>query len=67
MITEVKELELAVAALPEDAYKEFRNWFFEIDWEKWDHQIESDSGSGKLDFLIQEAHQEKKDHRLKEL
>jgi len=26
-----------------------------MDWERWDRQIELDSASGKLDFLIKEA------------
>lgn len=35
------------------------------DWDKWDKQIEADSKSGKLDFLIAEAKKEK--GKLKEL
>ncbi|OQA14591.1 MAG: hypothetical protein BWY64_03183 [bacterium ADurb.Bin363] len=27
----------------------------EADWEQWDKQIEEDSKSGKLDFLIEQA------------
>ena len=37
------------------------------DWEKWDKQIEADSKSGKLDFLIAEALEEKEKGTLKEL
>lgn len=39
---------------PED-YEYLRAWFFERDWKEWDKQIEKDSESGKLDFLIEEA------------
>ena len=35
------------------------------DWDKWDKQIEVDSESGKLDFLIADAMKEK--GTLKEL
>lgn len=44
-----------------------RKWFSEKDWEKWDRQIEADSGTGKLDFLIKEAFDEKMKGKLKEL
>ena len=37
------------------------------DREKWDRQIEADSKSGKLDFLIAEALEEKEKGTLKEL
>ena len=39
----------------------------ELDWENWDRQIEADSKSGKLDFLIAEAFEAKKKGTLKEL
>ena len=39
----------------------------ESDWENWDRQIEADSESGKLDFLIAEAFAAKEKGTLKEL
>ncbi len=42
-------------ALPETEYVELRQWFIELDWKKWDRQIEADSKDGKLDFLISDA------------
>ena len=50
-MTNVQELERAVASLPEDEYGRFRRWFLEEDWKKWDRQVEADSASGRLDFL----------------
>lgn len=47
----VKELEEAVSSLPEEQYSQFRRWFLNQDWEKWDREIEKDSRDGKLDFL----------------
>ena len=52
---QVDELKSAIDALPEKDYVELRLWFAEKDWELWDKQIEDDSLSGKLDFLIEEA------------
>lgn len=54
----IKEIEKAVASLPEDQYRQFRDWFWERDWAIWDKQIEADSEAGKLDFLIKEAREE---------
>lgn len=57
----------AIEALPEEEYVQLRQWFSEEDWEKWDRQIETDSESGQLDFLIREALDEKAKGKLKEL
>ena len=55
-ITEIKD---AIKALSESDYRELRQWFSELDWEKWDRQIEADSKAGRLDFLISEAYEDK--------
>ncbi len=49
------ELETEVERLSEQDYDKFRRWFLERDWQAWDRQVEADSASGKLDFLVQEA------------
>ena len=51
-MTELEELEMAIANLPEEEYCRFRRWFLEKDRERWDRQIAEDSRAGKLDFLI---------------
>ena len=48
-------------------YLQSRQWLSELDWENWDRQIEADSESGKLDFLIAEAFEAKEKGALKEL
>jgi hypothetical protein len=63
-MTRLEEIERAVEALPEKDYSLFREWFLERDWEMWDRQIEADSASGKLDFLIEEARQAKSADKL---
>ncbi|MDZ7761739.1 MAG: hypothetical protein U5L00_15965 [Desulfovermiculus sp.] len=55
----IEEIKNTVVLLPVDKYRQFRDWFLEHDWEQWDKQIKADSGSGKLDFLIEEAMDEK--------
>ena len=66
MIT-VEEIKKAIDSLSDKEYVSLRNWFSEKDWEKWDKKIVKDSKAGKLDFLIEEALNEKKRGLLREL
>ena len=50
----VDEIKAAIEALSRDEYARLRRWFVEMDWESWDRQIELDSESGKLDFLLRQ-------------
>ncbi len=66
-LAQVEEIQVAIESLPYPEYVRLRQWFSERDWEKWDEQIKADSESGKLDFLIEEALDEKAQGMLKEL
>jgi hypothetical protein len=61
-MTKLDKIESAVGKLADHDYREFRRWFLEHDWAKWDERIESDFASGKLDFLVREARDEKAGH-----
>ncbi|OOP55788.1 MAG: hypothetical protein AYP45_12890 [Candidatus Brocadia carolinensis] len=63
----VDEIKEVIEALPDEEYIQLRQWFSEKDWEKWDRQIETNSESGQLDYLIREAFDEKAKGKLKEL
>ncbi len=63
----VDEIKAAIEELPEKDFLQLREWFSEKDWKKWDNEIADDSESGKLDFLIKEAFEEKNKGKLKEL
>jgi len=54
-MSKVDEIKAAIETLQEEEYVQLRQWFSEKDWEKWDREIEEDSESGKLDFLIKES------------
>ena len=41
-----------ILSLSEADYHQLRRWFYDQDWENWDRQIEADSDTGKLDFLV---------------
>lgn len=63
----VNEIKKAIETLPEKDFIQLRRWLSEKNWEKWDKQILVDSETGKLDYLIEEALEEKSKGRLKEL
>ncbi len=51
-ITDIQE---AILDLPETEYTALRKWLSDLDWERWDAQIEADSNAGKLDHLLDDA------------
>ncbi|MCD4741190.1 MAG: hypothetical protein K8R67_01735 [Desulfobacteraceae bacterium] len=57
----VEEIKTAINMLPPEKYIQLRNWFSEKDWERWDKKVVEDSDAGKLDFLIKEALNGKKE------
>ena len=66
-MSKVEEIKAVIESLSEEEYTRLRGWFSERDWKKWDRQIEVDSELGKLDFLINEALNEKAKGKLKKL
>ena len=66
-MSNITEIQQAILALPEADYLQFKRWFSELDWAKWDRQIEVDSESGKLDFLVAEVLEAKEKGTLKNL
>ena len=63
----VEQILRSIETLSEEEYTRLRKWFSERDWEKWDKQIEVDSESRKLDFLVKEACDEKAKGKLRKL
>ena len=63
----VAEIQQAILELPKTGYAQLSRWFQELDWQRWDAEIEQDSRDGKLDFLIAQAAQAKADGILQEL
>ncbi len=63
----VEEIKSAINSLPDNDYVGLRNWILERDWEIWDKKIEKDSKEGRMDFLINEALEEKEKGNLIDL
>ncbi|MEE4376496.1 MAG: hypothetical protein V2J55_03160 [Candidatus Competibacteraceae bacterium] len=62
-----EEIKAEIETLPRREYMKLVHWLSECDWEAWDEEIERDSAAGKLDFLINEALEEKKRGKLSHL
>ncbi len=54
-MTEVEEIESAIAHLSLPDLSRLREWFLEFDAAVWDRQIEEDVASGRLDALADQA------------
>jgi len=66
-MTKVQEIQSAIESLSQEDYVRLRRWFLGRELKQWDKDIERDSESGKLDFLIKEAFEEKAKGSLREL
>ena len=58
------QIQRAILTLDDNDYPELMHWMSELDWVRWDAQIEADSKSGKLDFMEAEALAAKRDGTL---
>jgi hypothetical protein len=58
-MTTIAEIEKAIENLPEPEVKALASWFDRYREQKWDARMEADAREGKLDFLIEEARQER--------
>ena len=63
-MTTVTEIQGAIRSLPRADYVCLKRWLYEYDWEQWDREIEADSEEGKLDFLLEEAAEAKRQGTL---
>jgi len=66
-MSELQRIQEEIKSLPKADFAKLYDWILDQDWEEWDKQIEKDSLSGKLDFLINEALEEIKENKLKTL
>jgi hypothetical protein len=63
----VTEIERAITQLSPQDYSRLRAWFEEFDAQQWDEQIERDAKSGKLDKIAEQALNEYRAGKAKEL
>lgn len=63
----VNEIQMEIETLPQQEYIKLVKWFSERDWKAWDQELIKDSQSGKLDFLLEEARNERKNGQLTDI
>ena len=63
----IEDLEKAVAQLPPDDLARFRAWFEQFDAARFDEKIARDAASGRLDGLGEEALDDFRKGRAREL
>jgi len=66
-MTTIEDIEKAIAKLPADQLDRFRDWFEQFDAARFDAKIERDATAGKLDRLADEAREDFRSGRAREL
>jgi hypothetical protein len=62
----VEEVEQAIRDLSADEFARIAERVYALEQERWDVELDRDASSGKLDFLIAEAQEDRKRSRLRE-
>ncbi|MEH2170017.1 MAG: hypothetical protein V7K41_25860 [Nostoc sp.] len=51
----LEQIESAILQLPPNEYEKLIQWFADLDYQRWDEQLEKDIADGKLEAFAQEA------------
>jgi hypothetical protein len=51
----LEQIEAAILTLPSDEFQRLRQWLLDVDYQRWDEQLEQDLADGKLEALAEEA------------
>jgi len=51
----LEQIEAAILKLSPGEFEQLLEWFFELNYQRWDEQLEKDVADGKLEELAQEA------------
>jgi hypothetical protein len=54
----VEDIQAAIDGLPPEEFRRIVQWVHGREQGHWDEQLDSDSSSGKLDFLFEESENE---------
>jgi len=66
-MTNVEKIEKQIEQLTRQELVFFREWFHNYDADQWDQQIEKDVHAGKLNKIAEDALEDHKAQRTKEL
>jgi hypothetical protein len=51
----IEQIETAILKLAPEEFQRLRQWFADVDYQRWDEQLEQDVADGKLDALAEQA------------
>jgi hypothetical protein len=54
-MSNLEQIEAAILSLSSNEFEKLRLWLLDLDYERWDKQIEQDIEDGKLEAFAQEA------------
>ena len=54
-MSNLEQIEAAILTLPSDDFEKLKKWFFDLDYQRWDRELEKDVAEGKLEALAEEA------------
>jgi hypothetical protein len=63
-MSRVEETERAIQELSSEEFAQIAQRVYALEQDRWDAQLDRDASSGKLDFLIAEAREDRKQGRL---
>lgn len=66
-MSSVREIEQAIERLSAEELRALREWFAEREAEEWDRQFERDVRDGKLESLAEQALEDLREGRCKDL
>lgn len=54
-MSNLEQIEATILTFSSDEFQRFRQWFFDLDYQRWDKQLEKYVAEGKLEALAEEA------------
>ncbi|GAB1541933.1 hypothetical protein NUACC21_46060 [Scytonema sp. NUACC21] len=45
-MSSLEQIEAAILSLPQDEFQRLRQWLFDLDYQRWDEQLEQDIADG---------------------
>ena len=50
----LEQIEAAILTLPSNEFEQLKKWLLDLDYDRWDKQLEQDIAAGKLEALANE-------------
>jgi hypothetical protein len=63
----IEQIKTTILKLVPEEFQRLKQWFADVDYQRWDRQLEQDVTDGKLDALAEEAIAEFKAGQCREI